>query len=684
MHDNTANPATYQPHSPADSGTIEAALAHAAAGRPVFPCGADKKALVKEWQHVATTDPEKIRYWWRTHPGAVGIGMPTGPKSGVLVLDVDSEAGHGVDGDESLSALLREHGEIPESVEVLTPSGGRHLWFRYPEGAEIRNSAGRLGAGLDVRGDGGYVLLPGSGVNGHRYEFEGSSDPDEGAQIAEPPGWLVDLATSRARSTEPPEDTEPEIPEGQRNDRLASLGGAMRRAGLEVPEIADALLIANQSRCKPPLPRAEVLQIAESVGRYAKGSVPQTLDWLFRDVPDSEPAKADSEHGKGVPSRAELVPSPEEIAGAALAPTCIVRDYLYADVAQIIAPGGTGKTTLLLHEAAHIALGRPVWGLEVPNPGWTLFVTAEDNRERLIARLRHIVDAMDLSAEECDHVFGSVLFWDVTGLSSKLVRAHDGNIDVTMGAQNIAERHQDDPPAVLVFDPLVSFGASEAAVNDNEQALITAARRLVRALGCCVRYVHHTGKANARNATTDQYSGRGGSALADGSRMTAVLHGWTPAHPDPLPEPWLPHPERAVLMLDRPKLSYSPPNRPRIWIRRHGFRFTHLIEDPATAAPPRHRHADALEQFLAVEAMFAQIPDGGEVEPMAGYWTKRRLENSEAAQAHLGMTRDQIRAAVDDLIGAGQIVSRDLPPGLRQGRRTEFLFPVRLEAWGDD
>jgi hypothetical protein len=604
--------------------------------------------------------------------------MPTGPASGVLVLDVDVK--HSADGEDSLLALQREHSALPDTVEALTPTGGRHVWFQYPSGTDIRNSAGHLGPGLDIRGNGGYVILPGSGINGHRYEWEGSSDPDEGVEIAKPPGWLVELAASRARSTKQPKDTEPEIPSGQRNNRLTSLAGAMRQAGLEVSEIADALLIVNENRCKPPLPRAEVLGIAESIGRYAKGNVPQAIDAMFRDTPDSEVPEA-PQPGRGVPSRAELVPTPEEIHGAALAPTCIVKDYLYADLAQIAAPGGTGKTTLLLHEAARVALGRPVWGMEVETPGWTLFVTAEDSRERLLARLRHIADAMDLGAEERDHVFDSVLFWDVTGLGAKLVRAHDGNIDSTALADRIAERFENDPPAVLVFDPMVSFGASEAAVNDNEQALVTAARRLIRRLGCCVRYVHHTGKANARNGVMDQYAGRGGSALPDGSRMTAVLHPWTPQHGDALPGDWMPHPDISVLMLERPKLSYSPPNRPRIWIKRHGWRFTHLIDDPDTAIPPRQRRADAVEEFLRLEVMFGQVPDvtGAQVDPMTGYWTAKKLSRNEKVQGLLKLTQNQIERAVDDLKDDGRVVDRDLPAQLRHGQRQTHLFPLRLE-----
>lgn len=86
---------------------------------------------------------------------------------------------------------------------------------------------------------------------------------------------------------------------------------------------------------------------------------------------------------------------------------------------------------------------------------------------------------------------------------------------LTRLADDLGRAYRDDRPAVVTFDPVVSFGASENAVNDNEQALITSARRIVRTLDYCVRFVHHTGKANTRAATLDQYSsGRGGIGIS--------------------------------------------------------------------------------------------------------------------------------------------------------------------------
>lgn len=147
---------------------VQAALGYAAKGYPVFPVGSKKRPLVK-WKAGASTDPETIRRWWAQWPLAM-IGMPTGERSGLVVLDIDRK--NGVDG----LANLRAAGIDPYSlspVVSLTPSGGLHVFMRY--NGPVRNSAGLLAAGVDIRGDGGYVVLPPSlpSITGSEYKWEG-------------------------------------------------------------------------------------------------------------------------------------------------------------------------------------------------------------------------------------------------------------------------------------------------------------------------------------------------------------------------------------------------------------------------------------------------------------------------------------------------------------------------------
>jgi hypothetical protein len=132
---------------------------------------------------VASIDPATIQGWWRRWPSA-NLAIRTGAVSGLVVLDVDPAHG----GDESLEALVSDHGPLPPGRIVRTGSGGRHFYFAHPGGV-IRNDAGRrLGRGLDIRGDGGYVIAPPSShTSGSTYRWDGRE-----RHLPNPPGWLLD------------------------------------------------------------------------------------------------------------------------------------------------------------------------------------------------------------------------------------------------------------------------------------------------------------------------------------------------------------------------------------------------------------------------------------------------------------------------------------------------------------
>jgi Bifunctional DNA primase/polymerase, N-terminal len=131
---------------------------------PIFPtrlvrCAdgkLDKIPCIKDWPNAASTDPAQIKAWWRRWPDAV-ISIPTGERTGVIILDVD------VWDDRNGFDTLADLGKsiLPETPISHTPSGGVHIWFARTDVA-IRNSAGTkgLGVGLDIRGDGGQVVVP--------------------------------------------------------------------------------------------------------------------------------------------------------------------------------------------------------------------------------------------------------------------------------------------------------------------------------------------------------------------------------------------------------------------------------------------------------------------------------------------------------------------------------------------
>ena len=160
-----------------------AALGHAARGWAVFPCSPkDKKPLIAKWQENATTDQEQIVAWWKRWPNAM-IGIVTGAKSRVWVLDLDKK--EHADGLAALERLEAKHGKLPITFEVDTPSGGRHLYFAYVDG--IRNR-GSFEPGIDVRGEGGYAIAAGS-VRDDGCYYELVSD----CVIQEASDWLLQI-----------------------------------------------------------------------------------------------------------------------------------------------------------------------------------------------------------------------------------------------------------------------------------------------------------------------------------------------------------------------------------------------------------------------------------------------------------------------------------------------------------
>lgn len=262
---------------------LTAAMSYAERGIPVFPLVAGgKNPLIKAWQKEATADPEQLRRWWSRWPSA-NIGIPTGEASGFVVLDADGEAG-----ERSLEELEDRLGHrLPDTLRVLTPGGGAHYYFQHVSG--VRNTASKLAPALDVRGDGGYVVAAGSERPEGSYtvaaEWPAGALPESWIGALLPPE--PETAGSSGGSLPPRVDLESTapIPEGQRNNTLASHAGSLRAHGYELPEIEAALLELNQTRCAPPLPVVEVAAIASSISRKPRGNAspkptPEVLELL--------------------------------------------------------------------------------------------------------------------------------------------------------------------------------------------------------------------------------------------------------------------------------------------------------------------------------------------------------------------------------------------------------------------
>lgn len=210
---------------------------------------------------------EQLAEWWRRWPWA-NVGLITGGVSGVFVLDVDPRHG----GDGSLNNLQAEHGILPATVEANTGGGGFHLFFRHP-GRPVKNAV-NIAPGIDIRGDGGLIVLPPSDhASGGRYTWGELTKPNL-VEVAEAPDWLLDLVLDKPRpagyvGARTTTDEWVDLllngaAEGARNTMAARLAGLLLHHRLDVPVVAALMLCWNKGN-KPPLPEDEILAVVRSV-----------------------------------------------------------------------------------------------------------------------------------------------------------------------------------------------------------------------------------------------------------------------------------------------------------------------------------------------------------------------------------------------------------------------------------
>lgn len=395
----------------------------------------------------ASSDLPQVRDWWAQWPDA-NIGLATGDF--LMVVDIDPRNGG------SLEAL-EQLGPLPETMKARTGGGGAHLYYTSP--APVKNSAGILATGTDVKGEGGLIIAPPSiHASGEAYTWEHEGPP------VPAPGWLLDRL-KRPQPQPVPLGPLEAVTVGRRNDFLFSEGGKMRRRlGYSQEVISGVLLALNQVRCNPPLDGAEVARIAESAARY--------------DAPVHSPSFL-------LTRISEIETSP---------PSWLIRDFLERDsLAQVFGEPGCGKSFLAVDVACACAAGRPFHGRKVAVAAPVVYIAGE-GRAGLKRRFEawaqhHRVSLGDLPiflsggpAQLCDP--GSV---------AQVIEA------VETAAAN-------GPPALIILDTLARNSGGDENSTSEMGDFIAACDRLRSLHGAAVLLIHHSGHLNKTRA-------RGASAI---------------------------------------------------------------------------------------------------------------------------------------------------------------------------
>ena len=253
----------------ADSGTAirQAALDYVARGWSAVVLRPRDKFPRIRWEpyQYRVADPAEVERWFDRWPDS-NIGIVTGQVSGLVVVDVDPRHGS----EDSIAAWDSAGRILPETVEAATGGGGRHLYFRAPT-VFLRNRVG-LAPGIDLRANGGLVVAPPSiHPSGGRYLWRPGCAPGDRAPAALP-DWLCRMASGAGVRSGHSLDhwrklVSEGVPEGTRNNTMASLAGHLLWHGIDPQVTLELLLCWNRTRCRPPLDDAEVAGVVASIAR---------------------------------------------------------------------------------------------------------------------------------------------------------------------------------------------------------------------------------------------------------------------------------------------------------------------------------------------------------------------------------------------------------------------------------
>lgn len=459
---------------------LESALELWRNGFSVIPAHPGSKRPLVPWIEYQSRRPtkEEIYRWWQQYPNA-NIGIVTGKISGVVVIDLDLDKG----GNESGARIYEQ---APTDLIVKTGRGGYHLYYHYPEDVDhIPNRVGLL-PGVDIRADGGYVVVPPSvHSSGRLYEWTRHGEPGK------LPPHLVGLLTSHASAERDGEEDSPKwlsdllagVKEGQRNDACARLCGYLIGKGMP-KDVVLAIIRQWNEKNRPSLPDHEVVATVESICRTVRrrGTVPQSRS-------------QDGSTGQTSTSPFSVVNIREYMAHyGSNQVSWLVQDWLpEATIGFVVAPPGSYKTWLAFDMAVSVATGTPFLGkYPVQRTGPVLLIQQEDFHGDTAQRLATILQSrLDLRAE----IMGDGQF-EVKAPPEIPIYIHpDRNLrfadQVVMDA--LEQRIRELRPVLVVLDPLYS-----AAMTDDYMA--KSAEQMLRLkvmrdrYGCSFLVAHHTTK----------------------------------------------------------------------------------------------------------------------------------------------------------------------------------------------
>jgi hypothetical protein len=628
---------------------------------PVFPCASDKKPRTAHGFKDATTHRDQICAWWDAWPDSL-VGVPTGETTNLLVIDIDPK---GVGWYETNRDQLG-HPRVHRTLRK-----GFHLLYAFPKGGDLRNSAGVLAEGVDVRGNGGYVIWwPASGL-----VFD-----DVGLDELPPaPPWLLeDLARPTPKDARPDGaaqgNGEKRFVEGERHGALLREASRLRYAGAGEEAILAHLRDFNSRCCDPPQDDTDVVRIAAD---YAKKDA--------RAAHDDSPAVASAEIRAAIVADLEAGPAAID---AAQPPRWVVYPLLPVAGANLAGPGATSKTTVVLSEKVYITCGHELYGHEVRAQGACVLVTAEDGATHARYLLQQILrdgvecGAMpDRAAARAKHDV-RIVGWPRARFGPIVTVDELGGFHRAAVYDLLLELLTPLAPVYVTLDPAVLFSPGERYGNDGDAFLAAMLHESAQSIGACIQVIDHVSQAVARNGIIDQYAARGGTAKTDNARLARQLVRVRPDDSDivlPLQATPQDLAEGRLLQLHTTKNNFAP-KPPVTWLRRHRY-WIEQLRAPSAEELAATGHREREETLLAdvgivVDHVRAQLAIGDGIR-----LTKRALEAASLrVNDGAAMPRQRVREAVGHAIAKGRLIWRPLPTSECHGGRKAYLAPAEATA----
>ncbi len=588
----------------------EAAVQWARRGFRVFPCHPDepgrdgnarraKKPMWEGWTEWATADEATIRSWWGSQEFNIGVLT-----TDLVVVDIDIKPDR-----DGMASWMSLYGGF-DTLAVRSPSGGLHLYYG---GANVALNQGALGRGLDIRSHHGYVLAPGSTIDGVPYRVEMDQPIAQAPQAViarcKPPGERVanaqetlvdeDDARAVALAVQAIAGTPPAV-EGERSEAAYRLACKVRDFGIS--ETMCRSLMAAWGAASNVVGDDLHMRIGNAYAYAQNASGAKHPDVLFSGivvppVPDLLPT----------PMQAQAVATSAFVWGNAVAlgalkprPWVLHRYLLRQEVTALIAPGGVGKSLVQLMTAVFLATGQDMFGFKnmEARPLKSVIYNAEDSLDEMSMRLYAICTALNIDANS---VIPRIML--ISGKTHMRLRLVNGGQQPSINEEAfrlLVDALRDPDVGMCGLDPLNKLHTVNGIDNIAMTYVMEQLETLAELTNVALLVSHHTSKPNL--ASSASYAGnadsaQGASAIKDSVRIMMTL--MAPSDDDASRFALTGQERRLYLRMDDAKMNRALATDETLWLRKVPVKLWNGEEVGGLDRADMNDRVKALQQAMA-------------------------------------------------------------------------------------